>query len=55
MLWKFSKNGSKMAQNHTEEHNTLFKSDITCHDHVSVAMDAGSHIVNFIRDGTVFA
>ena len=24
-------------------------------DHVSVVMDAGSRIVNFIRDGTVFA
>ena len=34
------------------------KSDVTRRDHVSVVMDpmnAGSHIVNFIRDGTVFA
>ena len=42
--------------------NTLLKSDVTCRDHVSVVMDpmnAGSRIVNFIvnfiRDGTVFA
>ena len=35
--------------------NTLLKSDVTCNDHVSVVMDAGSRIVNFIRDGTVFA
>ena len=35
--------------------NTLLKSDVTRRDHVSVAMDAGSRIVNFIRDGTVFA
>ena len=38
---------------------TLLKSDVTRRDHVSVVMDAGSHIVNFIvnflRDGTVFA
>ena len=38
---------------------TLLKSDVTRRDHVSVAMDAGSRIVNFIvnfiRDGTVFA
>ena len=35
------------------------KSDVTCRDHVSVVMDAGScivnFIVNFICDGTVFA
>ena len=42
--------------------NTLLKSDVTRRDHVSVVMDpmnAGSRIVNFIvnfiRDGTVFA
>ena len=39
--------------------NTLLKSDVTSRDHVSVVMDAGScivnFIVNFIRDGTVFA
>ena len=42
--------------------NTLWKSDVTHRDHVSVVMDpmnAGSRIVhfivNFIRDGTVFA
>ena len=39
--------------------NTLLKSDVTHRDHVSVVMDAGSRIVNFIvnfiRDGTVFA
>ena len=29
------------------------KSDVTRRDHVSVVMDAGSRIVNFIRDGTV--
>ena len=41
---------------------TLLKSDVTRRDHVSVVMDpmnAGSRIVkfivNFIRDGTVFA
>ena len=41
---------------------TLLKSDVTRCDHVSVVMDpmnAGSRIVNFIvnfiRDGTVFA
>ena len=38
---------------------TLLKSDVTRRDHVSVVMDAGSLIVNiivnFIRDGTVFA
>ena len=38
---------------------TLLKSDVTHRDHVSVVMDAGSRIVNFIvnfiRDGTVFA
>ena len=37
----------------------LLKSDVTHRDHVSVVMDAGSRIVNFIvnfiRDGTVFA
>ena len=36
---------------------TLLKSAVTRRDHVSVAMDAGSRIVNFIvnfiRDGTV--
>ena len=40
-------------------HYTLLKSDVTRRDHVSVVMDAGSRIVNFIvnfiRDGTVFA
>ena len=39
--------------------NALLKSDVTRRDHVSVVMDAGSRIVNFIvnfiRDGTVFA
>ena len=39
--------------------NTLLKSDVTRRDHVSVVMDAGSRIVNFIvnfiRDSTVFA
>ena len=38
--------------------NTLLKSDVTRRDHVSVVMDsmnAGSRIVNFNRDGTVFA
>ena len=35
--------------------NVLLKWDITRRDHVSVVMDAGSRIVNFIRDGTVFA
>ena len=39
--------------------NTLLKSDVTRRDHVSVVVDAGSRIVNFIvnfiRDGTVFA
>ena len=34
---------------------TLLKSDVTRRDHVSVVMDAGSRIVNLIRDGTVFA
>ena len=38
---------------------TLLKSDVTRRDHVSVVMDADSRIVNFIvnfiRDGTVFA
>ena len=41
---------------------TLLKSDVTRRDHLSVVMDpmnAGSRIVifivNFIRDGTVFA
>ena len=38
---------------------TLLKSDVTRRDHVSVVMDAGSRIVNFIinfiRNGTVFA
>ena len=38
---------------------TLLKSYVTRRDHVSIAMDAGSRIVNFIvnfiRDGTVFA
>ena len=37
----------------------LLKSDVTRRDHMSVVMDAGSRIVNiivnFIRDGTVFA
>ena len=37
----------------------LLKSDVTRSDHVSVVMDAGSRIVsfivNFIRNGTVFA
>ena len=41
--------------NHNAPDNTLLKSDVTRRDHVSVVMDAGSHIVNFIRDGTVFA
>ena len=39
--------------------NTLLKLDVTRRDHVSVVMDAGSRIVNFIvnfiRDSTVFA
>ena len=35
--------------------NTLLKYDVTRRDHVSVVMDAGPRIVNFIRDGTVFA
>ena len=39
--------------------NTLLKSDVTRRDHVSVVIDAGSRIVNFIvnfiHDGTVFA
>ena len=38
--------------------NTLLKSDVPRRDHVSVVMDpmnVGSRIVNFIRDGTVFA
>ena len=39
--------------------NTLLKSDVTRRDHMSVVMDAGSRIVNFIVnficDGTVFA
>ena len=35
--------------------NTLLKSDVTRRDLASVVMDAGSRIVNFIRDGTVFA
>ena len=35
--------------------STLLKSDVTRRDHVSVVMDAGSVIVNFIRDVTVFA
>ena len=42
--------------------NTLLKSDVTRHDNVSFVMDpmnVGSRIVNFIvnfiRDGTVFA
>ena len=38
--------------------NTLLKSDVTRRDHVSVVMDpmnAGSRIINFIRDSTVFA
>ena len=38
--------------------NTLLKSDVTRRDHVSVVMapmNVGSRIVNFIRDGTVFA
>ena len=38
---------------------TLLNSDVTRRDHMSVVMDAGSRIVNFIvnfnRDGTVFA
>ena len=34
---------------------TLLKSDVIRLDHVSVVMDAGSRIVNFICDGTVFA
>ena len=29
--------------------------EIRRHDHVSIVMDAGSRIVNFIHDGTVFA
>ena len=40
---------------HISNRYTLLKSDVTRHDHVSVAMDAGSRIVNFIRDSTVFA
>ena len=39
--------------------NALLKSDVTRRDYVSVVMDAGSRIVNFIvnfiHDGTVFA
>ena len=37
--------------------NALLKSDVTRRDHVSVVMDAGSRIVNFIvnfiRDGSL--
>ena len=36
-----------------EHYNTLLNSDITRRDHVSVVMDAGSRIVNFIRDGSL--
>ena len=40
-------------------YHTLLKLDVTRRDHVSVVMDAGSRIVNFIvnfiRNGTVFA
>ena len=46
----------------TKVSNTLLKSDVTRRDHVYIVMDpmnAGSRIVNFIvnfiRDGTVFA
>ena len=39
------------------ESNALLKSDVTRRDHVSVVMDAGSRIVNFIvnfiRDGSL--
>ena len=45
MVWKA--NGKR-------DNDTLLKSDVTRRDHVSVVMDAGSRIVNFIRDGTVF-
>ena len=44
---------------HQDLSNTLLKTDVTRRDHVSVVMDAGSRIVNFIvnfiRDGIVFA
>ena len=40
---------------HPRAFNTLLKSDVTRRDHVPVVMDAGSRIVSFIRDGTVFA
>ena len=40
-------------------HNTLLEYDVVRHASLSVVMDAGSRIVNFIvnfiRDGTVFA
>ena len=35
--------------------NTLLEYDVIRHAPLSVVMDAGSRIVNFIRDGTVFA
>ena len=34
--------------------NTLLEYDVTRRDPLSVVMDAGSGIVNFIRDGTAF-
>ena len=46
-------------ENITFHINTLLEYDVTRRDHVSVVMDVGSRIVNFIvnfiRDGTVFA
>ena len=50
---------AKRLLNQYSPDNALLKSDVTRHDHVSVVMDAGSRIVNFIvnfiRGGTVFA
>ena len=42
------------AERNQSYHNALLKSDVTRRDHVSVVMDAGSHIVNFIRDGKLW-
>ena len=43
-----------LKKNAPQKHHTLLEYDVTRRDPLSVVMDAGSRIVNFIRDGTAF-
>ena len=51
----FSRGNIHVFEYITEVVYALLRSDVTRRDPLSVVMDAGSRIVNFIRDGTAFA